>query len=360
MLFNSSPDVAVSTPERAADDIQMSTEMATSAAHIQSLIARQDEACAKLESLEEAARVAIDTITVNAEHRLAQSVENSEARLVESLGIVEQHQREINRWQGELDQQLRTRLRELQEWEELLREKRDDIHGLREMAEASISLASGELDTRWEKQRRELQEILATFESDERARWDAFVVTAIADLTVSSDGDPVVIDHLRTKIQTIQTSFDQFLHEAQNNQQVQREQMAAVRSEMRSLIESEHNAILSQIERNFAQKVEEIQNWQQKVHAEHVHMSSTMESAIAQQHSIVNQEMTDLRRTFDELMKQVCTLTSTETGQIRLEQNMALHRLKSRTSKWNILTFIVAIIALLTGVGSFLIGYLHF
>ncbi len=191
-------DVNASTHPYRADVVQENDVLPDVDAVAQSQAARttavaashEAEFAARLDDLEAVARAALDAITTDAGNRLNQVVETAETRVMEALSVLEQHQREAARWRDDLDEQLRKQMRELGEWDETLTEMRHEVSGLREMAEASVSLASGDLDKRWDAMRRELRDILATAESDERARWEAFMAGATETLAANSGIDP--------------------------------------------------------------------------------------------------------------------------------------------------------------------------
>jgi hypothetical protein len=228
-----------------------------------------DDAVARLADLEAAARAALDAITTDAANRLSQAVDRAETRVMEALSLMEHQQREAHRWRDDLDERLRAQMRELGEWDETLTEMRHEIVGLREMAEASVSLASGDLDQRWDAMRRELGDILATAESDERARWEAFMAGAADTLAAHSGIDPTELATVRADLANLSATAATTvarLHEAQ------REQVAALRSEVHSLLESERNRAAAALQERleeargaFLAQTQTLRDWQEQV-----------------------------------------------------------------------------------------------
>ncbi len=237
--------------------------------HLAALTAQQEDTAQRFEGLEAVARAALATITTDAAQRLNGTVESAETRIMDALTLLETHQREFARWREEAEERFRAQLRDLGEWDETLTEMRHEIGGLREMAEASVSLASGDLDRRWDGMRREISDILASAESDERALWEAFMATATETLASHSGIDLGELHTVRADVAQLRDAATQTITQIQG---AQREQLAALRSELHTLIESERSSIGAGVDQRieearnvFLAQVQSLQDWQGQV-----------------------------------------------------------------------------------------------
>ena len=177
---------------------------------------RPDDLGVRIQSLEVAARLAIEAVTDGAEQRISSTLERGESRILDALSLAEQQQREFARWRDDWQGRLEQQVNELNEWDGDLRALSQDLGGMREMAEAAIGVASDELERRWDAIRRELTDILETAASDERARWEAFMLSATETLANSAGIDPAEVDALRIDIAQLRETAAQTIHAAQH------------------------------------------------------------------------------------------------------------------------------------------------
>jgi predicted DNA-binding protein YlxM (UPF0122 family) len=322
------------------------------------LLANVSSHASMLAGLEEAARVAIDTVVTEAEHRLSQAIDQAENHVIESISLSEQQQKELARWRDEVDDRLRIQLREIGEWDEILSEKRTEIDGLREMAEASLSLASGDLDKRWERLQRELRDILNTFEVDERARWEAFM----ASVSTGEGNNIAVLDVLRAEVaqmyETTQQSVQQQINAVQQPANRYREQLASLRTELRTLIASENERLLAETKAQITTQMTQGNS----VSADDVQQllmsnAQTLHNDILAVTNDQQSELTSLRTTITELSTQMEYQAKLVAGNEGLRREV--QRLRRRTQTWHTVTFIFTFLALLAGVGSIIIHVLH-
>jgi len=335
----------------------------------------------QLQGLEAVARMAIETVASEANAHVQTFIDAAETRLIEAVTLTEQQQHDLNRWRDTMEEQLRTRLRDIGEWDEILQEKRTEVDGLREMAEAALSLASGDLETRWEAQQQELQDILATYESDERARWEAFMSTTAETLGNDAGGDPTSIAPLRAEL----IKQQQMLTTLQQYYQTQREQVVALQNDMRAQVESACNSTVTAVQAKFTAHYDSLHDWHkhaskdletwhgqiallekranaatEKLTLQTNQTVATMRHEI-QQHArnAATDEIGQVRATFDEAASQSRAATQAETGMLRIENDRALMKLRRQLRTSQTLTFIIALVALGAGVAAILISYLH-
>ncbi len=398
--------ITSSLASRTAETQQLARQLRTAFDHINSLVAKHETQGDRLSGLEEAARAAIDLITADTERRLASAVERAENRVVESLALSEQHQQEVNRWRTDIDGEIRARLRDLADWDDALNETRREVAGLHEMAEAALSLASGDLDRRWESLTadlerrwdalgRELRDVLATAESDERARWEAFMATATDTIAAGAGGDPAVIDHLRADVVTLREGMSAAVTHLQQHAQVQREHLASLRSELHTLVESERGRTLDAVEQRIAEAQRSLagqsgalHEWQERMSREIIAMRDTAataeqqaraatenlqaeaQSALATLRDEIRQgverasqaaqtELASVRAELDRATFQARAATQAETGAIRIDQDRALRKIRRQSQTGQVLSLLIAIIALTVGIGAFAVAYLH-
>ncbi len=321
-------------------------------------------------ALEEAAHIAIDTVTNDAERRISAAIESAESRVVDALTLNEQHQHELKRWRDETEERLRATLRELSEWDETLSEMRTGMSGMREMAEASISLASGELDQRWDALRGELNDVLATAESDERARWETFMSSVTDSLAVGSDGDPAALEEIRADIAVLRDSVTKTIS---NFQQMQREQIASLRSEMHSLLESERGRSahlietrLGEAQRAFQTHSAALREWQQNVGRDVAGLREMAETADARVREATAQLQAEsqvalhaIRVEIQNGVAQARAAAQAEMGGARVESTQAIRKVQRQVQAWQSLALVIAVIAFVIGSGAFAVAFLH-
>jgi hypothetical protein len=398
--------ISSSLVNRTAETQHLAHELRTAFGHISSLVAKHEEHGERLSGLEEAARAAIDLVTADAERRLAAAIERAENRVVETLTLSEQHQQELNRWRADIEGEIRNHLRDLGDWDDALNETRREVAGLHEMAEAALSLASGDLDRRWEglnsdlERRwdalgRELREVLATAESDERARWEAFMATATDTIAAGAGGDPAVVDHLRADVVTLREGVSAAVTNLQQHVQVQREHLASLRSELHTMVESERGRTLDAVEQRIAEaqhalsgQSSALQEWQDRVSREVNAMYDTAATAeqrartatadlqaeaqaalatlraeiqqgVEQAREAAQAELATLHAELDRATFQTRAATQAETGAIRIDHERALRKLRRQSQTGQALSLLIAVIALTVGIGAFAIAYLH-
>jgi hypothetical protein len=324
----------------------------------------------RVAALEEAARGVVDTIASDAQQRLSAVVTDAENRLVDALSLNEQQQRELARWREDAEERLRAAMRELGEWDETLTTMRQEAGGLREMAEAAIALASGDLDKRWDALRREIGDILTTAESDERARWEAFMASTADSLAVGSDGDPAAVEELRADIATIRDSVTKTVA---NFQQMQREQLAALHNEVHAMLETERGRVahqmdqrLSEAQRAFQSHTTALQEWQQNVGHD---VASLRESAGATEQRIRTateglqaEAQAAIRAVHTEIQNgiaQTRAAAQAEMGGVRTESTQALRRVQRQARTSQAMALAIAFFALAAGLGSLAVSFLH-
>jgi len=325
--------------------------------------AQQAEYAARLEGLETVARAALDAVTTDAGNRLSQAVDAAETRVMDALSLLEQHQRETARWRTDLDERLRTQMRELGEWDETLTEMRHEVGGLREMAEASVSLASGDLDKRWDAVQRELRDILATAESDERARWEAFMAGATETLAGNSGIDPAELASVRGELATLRESATTTISQLQ---QVQREQLAALRSEINTLVESERNRIsagvaeqLDEARQVFVTQTQSLQDWQSQVGRD---VSALKDTAVAAEagvrhaktslHTETQSALTTIRSEVDLGVAQARTAAQSENVSLRTDMERLIKRSQGAIQGRQSLSLLLALLSLLLAIAA--------
>lgn len=330
---------------------------------LDTLATQQEQFAERFAGLEEAARAAIDAITMESEQRLAATADRAETRVVEGLTLIEQQQHEQARSRSDLEERLRTQMRELGEWDENLSEMRQEIGGLREMAEAALSIASGDLEQRWDALRRELRDTLATAESDERARWEAFMAGVSETLAVNSGIDPTALETVRTEVTTLRNTANQTINQIQG---VQREQLAALRSEMRTLVESERSAIgadvdtrLEEARRVFLAQVQSLQDWQQQVgkdvqglRGEASSARQEVNAATAQLNAETQRALAMIHNEVDQGVAQARSVAQSETGSIRIESERHIRAVQQQARTAQMIALVIAVLALLMGAGA--------
>jgi hypothetical protein len=322
-----------------------------------------DDAAAHLADLEAAARAALDAITTDAANWLNQSVDRAETRVVEALSLMEHQQREAHRWRDDLDERLRAQMRDLGEWDETLTEMRHEIAGLREMAEAALSLASGDLDQRWDAMRRELSDILATAESDERARWEAFMAGAADTLAGHSGIDP-------TELATVQADLAALSATAATTvaqlHATQREQVAALRSEVHSLLESERHRAAAAVQEQlveargvFQSQAQSLRDWQEQVGRD---VAALRQSAAAAERDVqtakadllggVEGTLAALRSEIANGITQAKIGAQNELHAVRAETERLVRRAQGQAQGRQSVVLLLALLALLVAVGA--------
>lgn len=398
--------ISGSLATRTAETQQIAQDLRSAFGHINTLITKHEAHGERLAGLEEAARVAIDIVTVDAERKLATAIDHAETRVVEALTLSEQQQHELARWRNEIEENLRARLRELGEWDEALTETRNDIGGMREMAEAAMALASGDLENRWnamtrEQEKRwdqlgrELREILATAESDERARWEAYMATAADTLAAGANGDPAVVDRLRADVATLHDNVGRAVTTLQQHQQGQREQVASLRSELHTLIESERSRTVAAVDQRIGDakvaletQTKAMQTLQSQVSQEVTTLrdaataaeqrtraatttlqaeaqkaldtlQSAIEHGVEQARVAAQSELSGIRAELDRVSFQARAATQVETGAIRMDSERAMRKMQKQVQMWQSLSLVIAVIALTVGIGAFAVAYLH-
>lgn len=337
---------------------------------IEALIAEQEQHSERLAGLEIAARAAIDTAAENASNRITTVVDQAEQRIMDAVSLSEQQQKDLTRWQNQSDEQIRAQMRELSEWDETLTEMRQDIGGLREMAEASVSLASGDLENRWHALERDLRDILATAESDERARWEAFMAGAADSIASHSGIDLVELENVRTDLATLRTTASQTVTQMQ---QTQREQMAAMRSEINTVIESERGRISAGMDAKiedarmvFTTQAKSLQDWQQQVGKDvgQVRQSAQgaekgVQEAQATMHREAQSALTTIRAEVEMGVAQARAVAQAEIGIVRGECERLVKRAQQKGQTFQTLALIIAVIAFLIGIAAFGVTFLQ-
>ncbi len=332
-------------------------------------------------SLETAAQLAIAAVADAAEIRLAQVVDRGETRVMDALSLIEQQQRDVTQWRDAMQTRIDEQVRNLGEWDDELHEVKQELSGMREMAEAALGVASDELDRRWENIRRELTDILETGASDERARWEAFMHSANESLANSAGIDPAEVDALRIDIAALREAASASIA---SSQQAQREQLAILRTEMRTLMESERVQILTTLN----QRVDEAQNlvttqrekliewqdgvavrlheWQDGVSAQ---VSELHETARQAEHHLRQnlatirgeaQSMLDqLHQEVDLVIAQARGAARTEISGVRAETERSMTRLHRQSRTWQVLTLIIAVLAFLASGAAVALPFFH-
>ena len=327
------------------------------------LVAQNQEYGHQLAGLEAAARAALDSITTDAANRLGQTVERAETRVMEALGMVEQQQHEVHRWRNDAEERLRAQLRDLGEWDVTLTEMRHEVVGLREMAEASVSLASGDLDQRWDALRRELRDILETSASDERARWEAFMVGAGETLAAHSGIDLSELENVRNDVTSLRDSANKTIAQLQ---QMQRDQLAALRTEVHTLVESERNSIAAGVElrieearRVFLAQVQSLQDWQQQVGRDVAGLRGSAQAAeegVREAKTALRNEtqgaLTTIRTEVEFGVAQARVVAQNEIGNVRADCERLVQRAQQQAQSRQAFAFLVALVALLVAVGA--------
>ena len=397
---------AGSLAARSGESQQLARDLRNAFGHINTLIGKHELHGERLAGLEEAARVAIDIVSADAERKLATAIDRAETRVVEALTLSEQQQHELGRWRNEIEENVRARLRELGEWDEALSETRNELTGMREMAEAAMSLASGDLDQRWDGITRdidkrwdllgrELREVLSTAESDERARWEAFMATAGDMMAAGTNGDPAVIEALRADVTVLRDNVGRAVTTLQQHQQGQREQVASLRSELHTLLESERSRTIAAVDQRigetkqaFVSQTTALQEWQERVGREVATLRDAatvaeqrtreatsslqaeakraidtlnreIEHGVAQARAAAQSELTGIRAEIDRVSFQSHAATQAETGAIRNDSQRALRKMQRQARLWQTLSLLIAVIALTVGIGAFAVAYLH-
>jgi hypothetical protein len=354
-------DVAL---QQAAHTMQATQEQ------IARLVEQNQEYSQRIEGLETAARAALDAITTDAANRLAQTVERTDMRVMEALSVQEQQQRELARWRDDSEERLRAQLRDLGEWDEALIQVRHEIGGLREMAEASVSLASGDLERRWDALRRELRDVLATTENDERARWEAFMASAGETLASHSGIDLAEFATVRNEITTLRDAANRTISQLQ---QAQRDQLEALRSEMRTLLESERSSIGATVEqkqeearRVFLAQVQALQDWQQQVGRDVAVLKTSAQAAEegvraakTTLHTETQHALTTIRNEVEFGVAQARMTAQNEVGNVRADCERLVQRAQRQTQSRQTVTFILTTLALLLAAGALLMPLLH-
>ena len=398
--------ISSSLATRSPDAAQLANDLRLAFYHINLLIEQHATDGERLVGLEDAARMAIDIVTVDSERKLANAVERAETRVVEALSLSEQHLGEFQRWRVDVDERVRASLRELGEWDESLTETRGDVVGLREMAEAALSLASGEIsmrwealsrdiDMRWDQLGRELREILATTEADERTRWEAFMSATADTLAVGEGGDPSAVEYMRSELVMLQEGLTRTTTNLQTQQQQQREHVAALRTELHILIESERSYTVTTVEQRLsdAQSViinqtKALQDWQQQVGKDVVGLrematgaeerarsasesmkieaQTTLENirteirhGVIQARAAAQAELDSVRAEINQVSFQSRAANQAETGAIRMDQDRALRTFQRQVQAWQTLALVLSVIALTIGLGAFAVSFLH-
>jgi hypothetical protein len=338
-------------------------DLAAAQTHFTALVTQYDDHISRLAGLEDAARAAIDAVATDAGNRLSQTVDRAETRVMEALAVLDQQQRDAARWRDDLDERLRAQMRDLGEWDDTLTEMRHEVGGLREMAEASVALASGDLDHRWDALRRELRDILATAESDERARWEAFMAGAAETLANHSGIDPAELAAVRADLATLRDAATTTI---QQMQQAQREQLAALRTELHALVESERAHIAAGVEQRledaraiFLTQTRALDDWQQQVGRDVAALKATavaaetgVRDARATLRAEVQGALTALRTELDQGVAQARVTAQAEVSALRADTERMVRRTQSQTLGRQSLSLLVAILALLVALGA--------
>jgi hypothetical protein len=366
----SEPDLDPVAQALATRNAAMRQEMLATQEQIARLTAQQDEIVHHFEGLEQAARAALETAATEAARRVAQAVDAAETRVMEGLTVLEDQRREFAKWRDDAEDRLRSQFRDLGDWDEALTEARERVTSLRDMAEASIALASGEFEQRWSAMQHELRDVLATAESDERARFEAFIV-GVQDTMASNAGiDPGEIDAVRREIAGLREAANQTIA---GLQQAQRIQFAALREEIQTAVAGERatvaktvDAKLEDARRVFLAQVQSLQEWQQQVGHDVAALKATAAAAEASVRDAratlraeLQQALTTARGEIDLGVSQARVVAQSETSALRAEQERrlgsSLRQLQSRQA----LLMIIAVLALIFGVGSAILPFLH-
>ena len=346
------------------------SELRDAQGQISALAAQQDDYTHRFEGLEAAARAALETITTDAAQRLSATVDRAETRIMDALTLFESHQRDFTRWREDAEERFRTQLRDLGEWDETLTEMRHEIGGLREMAEASVSLASGDLDRRWEGMRRDLSDTLASAESDERARWEAFMATATETLASHSGIDLGELATVRADVAQLRDAATQTIGQMQG---AQRDQMAALRSEMHTLLESEHTSIgagvdlrLEEARKVFLAQVQSLQEWQQQVGRDVAALKQTAQAAEAGVREAKASLRTEAQGALDSIrmeveqgVSQTRAAVQAALGDVRADTERLIKRSQLPVQARLSLVMLLTILALIFGVGALIVPFLH-
>ncbi len=334
------------------------------------LAAQQEDASQRFAGLEAVARAALETITTDAAQRLNGTVERTETRIMDALSLLETHQREFTRWRDDAEERFRAQLRDLGEWDETLTEMRHEIGGLREMAEASVSLASGDLDRRWDGMRRDLSDILASSESDERARWEAFMATATETLASHSGIDLGELHTVRGEVAQLRDAATQTITQVQG---AQRDQMAALRSELRTLIESERSSIgagvdqrLEEARKVFLAQVQTLQDWQAQVGRDVAALKQTAQAAEAgvreakaALHAETQGAREAIRHEVEQGVAQSRAAVQAALGDVRADTERLIQRSQGPLQGRLSLVMLLTILALVFGIGALIVPFLH-
>ncbi len=344
-------------------------ELAAAQAQFAGLVTQYDEHISRLAGLEDAAHAAIDAVATDAGNRLNQTVDRAETRVMEALAVLDQQQRDAARWRDDLDERLRAQLRDLGEWDDTLTEMRHEVSGLREMAEASIALASGDFDRRWEAMRRELRDILGTAESDERARWEAFMAGAAETLAAHSGIDPAELAAVRSDLATLREAATGTINQMQ---QAQREQLAALRSELHALVESERGRIAAGVDQRleeartvFVTQTHALEDWQTQVGRDVAALKATattaeagVHEARATLHAEVQGARAALRTELDQGVAQARVVAQNEVSMLRADTERLVRRTQSHVQGRQSLSLLVALLALLVAVGALALPFI--
>lgn len=364
-----SPDVKNVGTHHAAS-AQTGKDLRATQERIEALLEEHEQHTERLAGLEIAARAAIDAVTEDASNRITKVVDQAEQRIMDAVSLSEQQQKDMTRWHNQTDEQIRAQIRELGEWDETLTEMRQDIGGLREMAEASVSLASGDLDQRWNRLERDLRDILATAESDERARWEAFMAGAADSIASHSGIDPAELETARTELAKLSTTAT---HTVSQMQQSQREQLAAMRSEINTLIESERARIGAGLDAKiddartvFTTQVKSLQDWQQQVGKDVGQLRQTAqaaESGVLEAKSSLQREaqaaLATIRAEVEMGVTQARAVAQAEISVVRADCERMVKRAQQKGQTFQTLALIIAMVAFLVGIAAFGVTFLH-
>jgi hypothetical protein len=355
---------------RDAASARITATLHTMQEHLAALTAQQEDTAQRFEGLEAVARAALATITTDAAQRLNGTVESAETRIMDALTLLETHQREITRWREDAEERFRAQLRDLGEWDETLTEMRHEIGGLREMAEASVSLASGDLDRRWDGMRREISDILASAESDERARWEAFMATATETLASHSGIDLGELHTVRADVAQLRDAATQTITQIQG---AQREQMAALRSEIRTLIETERSSIsagvdqrLEEARKVFLAQVQSLQDWQGQVGRDVATLKTTAQAAEADAREAKSALQAEtqgaraaIRSEVEQGVAQSRVAVQAALGEVRADTERLIKRSQMPIQGRLSLVMLLTILALIFGIGALIVPFLH-
>lgn len=321
-------------------------------------------------ALEAAARAAISTVTIAGEQRLAAAVDRAETRVMDALAVVEQTRGEVARWRAGLEDDLNRRLREIGEWDDALTEMRNDVLGLRELAEAALGVASDDLERRWDAVRRDLADQIATAESDERARWEAFMSGATETLASSAGIDPAEVDALRAEITRLSATAGETTDRLRL---AQREQLAALRTELRALVESERGQTVADVEQRIAEarrvftaQAEALRAWQARVGDDVLALRATAEDAEQRVSATAELLRADaqaalgtIRAEVERGVAQAQAAARDEIGAAQSATQRHLRAVRRRATIWPILALIVALLALAAGGAALAAPWLH-